>query len=176
MKEDKKAKKIRKKQGKEERKERKIEEESIIRILSTDISGNKKIFVGLTKIKGVSWTLSNAVCYILDIDKNRKMNSLTKEEINKISELVKNPEDKIPAFILNRQKDIETGKDRHLIGSDLELRREFDIKRLKKIKSYRGLRHALRQPVRGQRTRSHFRERHRKAVGVSKKAKRGKKG
>jgi len=54
------------------------------------------------------------------------------------------------------------------------LQTEFDIKRLKKIKSYRGLRHVLGQPVRGQRTRGHFRKN--KAVGVTGKAKKGKKG
>ena len=50
------------------------------------------------------------------------------------------------------------------------MKREFDIKRMKKIKSYKGARHSAGQPVRGQRTRSHFRSRG-KAVGVTKKAK-----
>ena len=45
----------------------------------------------------------------------------------------------------------------HLTGADLTLSKELDIKRLKKIKSYRGIRHSIGQPVRGQRTRSHFR-------------------
>ena len=76
---------------------------------------------------------------------------------------------------MNRRKDIESGETKHLIGSELELQKEFDIKRLKKIRSYRGLRHALGQPVRGQRTRSHFRAKKRKAVGVLNKPKVGKK-
>ena len=53
----------------------------------------------------------------------------------------------------------------------LELQKEFDIKRLKKIKSYRGLRHSTGQPVRGQRTKSHFRTNRRKSSGINKKEK-----
>jgi len=149
-------------------------EEKIIRILSTDVPGNKQVYAGLTRIKGVSWSLSNAVCRVLGISKERKIVSLNEQEIKKISEFIKNP--KLPDFMLNRRKDFEAGKSLHLIGSDLDLIKEFDIKRLKKIRSYRGLRHALGQPVRGQRTRSHFRTRgKKKAVGVMNKPKAGKK-
>ena len=69
--------------------------------------------------------------------------------------------------MMNRRKDYEDGKDKHLLTSSLDLQKELDIKRLKKIRSYRGLRHALGQPVRGQRTKSHFRKN--KTVGVQKK-------
>ena len=68
---------------------------------------------------------------------------------------------------MNRRKDFETGKDAHYITTDLDMKKEFDVRRLKKIRSYRGLRHALGQPTRGQRTRSHFRKRG-KTVGVQK--------
>ncbi len=54
------------------------------------------------------------------------------------------------------------------------MRKEFDVKRMKQIRSYKGVRHSLKQPVRGQRTRSHFRTTG-VAVGV-KKPKTGKKG
>jgi small subunit ribosomal protein S13 len=157
-----------------ERKE--IIEESLVRILSTDIPGNKKIYAGLTRIKGVSWSFSNGLCHVLKLDKNRKISSLSEEEIKVVSDFIKNP--KLPEFLLNRRKDIETGKTGHLFGSDLDLQKEFDIKRLKKIRSYRGLRHALGQPVRGQRTKSHFRakgKKVRKAIGVMSKPKAAKK-
>ncbi len=161
----------------EDRKEQKVEKkkeepEKIIRIIQTDIAGEKQLYVGLTKIKGVSWGFSNAICNKLGLDKKRKIASLSKEEIQKIGEFIKNPE--LPGFLLNRRKDFDTGKDLHLLGSDLELRKDFDIRKLKKIRSYRGISHALGQPVRGQRTRGHFREKG-KAVGVLKKAKVGKK-
>lgn len=149
--------------------EEKKYEEKVVRILSEDIEGNAKIYVGLTKIKGISWSLSNAVCNILKIDKNRKIGSLTNEEIKKITEFLKNPQ--LPNFIFNRRFDLETGKNRHLIGADLELQKDFDIKRLKKIKSYRGIRHAAGLPVRGQRTKSNFRKNRSKSIGIKKKSK-----
>jgi len=139
----------------------------IIRILQTDIPGNKNLYTGLTRIKGVSWAISNALCVLMKLDKNRKVESLSKEEINKIEEFLKKGE--FPKFISNRRKDFATGEDKHIITSDLDLVKEFDIKRLKKIRSYRGLRHATGQPTRGQKTRSHFRENRKKGVGVKKK-------
>lgn len=143
--------------------------ERVVRILSKDIEGGMNIYVGLSKIKGISWTLANAICKMLEIDKKRKIGSLTDEEVKKITAFAKNP--KVPDYILNRRKDFETGENKHLIGSDLELRNEFDIKRLKKIKSYRGYRHSAGLPVRGQRTRSNFRKNRRKGAGIKKKNK-----
>jgi small subunit ribosomal protein S13 len=143
--------------------------DKIIRIMSRDIEGGSSIYSGLTKIKGISWSLSNAVCRILKIDKKRKIGSLVEDEIKKISDFVKSP--KIPKHLLNRRNEFETGEDKHLVGSDLELKKEFDIKRLKKIKSYRGLRHSINLPLRGQRTRSNFRKNRRKGAGIKKKGK-----
>ncbi len=142
-------------------------EERIIRILSEDIEGKMSIYSGLTKIKGVSWSLSNAVCKKMNIDKKRKIGSLTNKEIEEITEFIKNPQ--VPKYLINRRADFETGKDKHLTGSDLELQKEFDIKRLKKIKSYKGYRHASGLPLRGQRTKGHFRKERKKGVGIKKK-------
>lgn len=144
-------------------------EERVVRILSRDIEGKMKLYPGLTKIKGVSWGISNAVCKILGIDKNKRIGSLTEGEIKEITEFLKNP--KIPAFLVNRRFDLETGENRHLIGTDLDLRKDFDIKRLKNIRSYRGLRHQLNLPSRGQRTKAHFRRNKLKGVGIKKKVK-----
>ena len=113
--------------------------------------------------------LSNAICKILKIDKKRKVGSLTEAEIKTIIDFIKNP--KIPSYLLNRRKDFETGEDKHLTGSDLDLRKDFDIKRLKKIKNYRGLRHVSGLPTRGQRTRGHFRPNKMKGAGIKKKKK-----
>ena len=155
--------------SKTRRPEEKKYEERLIRILSKDIEGRLKVYVGLTKIKGISWSLSNAICKSLNFDKNRKIGSLSKEEIEKINDFIKKP--KMPIIFLNRKIDIETGENKHLIGTDLELQKELDIGRLKKIKSYRGLRHAVGLPLRGQRTKSHFRRNKRKSVGIKKKVK-----
>jgi small subunit ribosomal protein S13 len=152
------------KEKKERREEPQIKMISLIRLLSTDIPGESNLYAGLTKIKGISWTMSNAVCTVLGLDKNRKISSLSPEELEKISAFVKNPQ--VPEWLFNRKKDRETGLSRHLITTDLDLSRDFDIRRMKKIKSYKGWRHALGQPVRGQRTRSHFRKG--SAIGVAK--------
>lgn len=144
-------------------------QEKIIRIMSTDIEGGMSVYAGLTKIKGISWSYSNAICNKLNIDKRKKISALTEEEIKKLSEFARNP--KMPAYLLNRKRDYETGENRHLIGTDLDLRKDLDVKRMKKIKSYRGLRHMAGQPVRGQRTQSHFRTKKSKSVGIKKKAK-----
>jgi small subunit ribosomal protein S13 len=142
-------------------------EERVVRILSKDIEGKMKIYPGLTKVKGVSWTFSNAICNFLKIDKNKKIGALTDEEIQKIESFIKKPE--IPKYLFNRRNDFETGEDFHLVGSNLDLKKEFDVKRLKKIKSYRGLRHLLGLPLRGQRTKSNFRKNRRKGAGIKKK-------
>ncbi len=147
-------------------------EEMIIRILSTDIPGDKNVYAGLTRIKGISWSFSNAVCKTLGIDKKKKIKDLSEQEIEKLTEFIKNP--KLPEFILNRRRDLDSGTDKHLIGTDYDLRKEFDIKRMKEIKSYKGIRHITGQPVRGQRTKSHFRKQ--KAVGVVGKGKAKKPG
>jgi small subunit ribosomal protein S13 len=144
-------------------------EERLVRILSKDIEGKMKLYVGLTKIKGISWTFSNAVCRSLNIDKNKTIGTLSEEEIQKITDFIKNPE--LPDYLLNRRKDIETGKEKHLTGTDLDLRKDFDIKKLKKIKSYRGLRHTAGLPSRGQRTKAHFRSNRKRGSGIKSKTK-----
>ncbi|MGD9276184.1 MAG: 30S ribosomal protein S13 [Candidatus Pacearchaeota archaeon] len=143
--------------------------ERIVRILSKDIEGAMTVYSGLTKIKGVSWSLSNAVCKKLGISKNKKVGTLNDAEIKKITEFLKNPD--LPVYLKNRQKDFASGEDKHLVSSDLELQKEFDIKRLRQMGSYRGFRHAANLPLRGQRTRSNFRRNRRKGAGIKKKQK-----
>lgn len=144
---------------------KKGKEEEVVRIAATDIPARLSVYAGLTKIKGISWSVSNAICNVLNIEKNKRLKELSEEEIEKIEKFLKKPE--LPSWLMNRRKDRETGEDRHLITTELELAKEFDIRRLKKIKCYRGVRHALGLPVRGQRTRSHFRKG--KTVGVIRK-------
>tara|TARA_Y100000034_G_C6810635_1_gene364260 strand:- start:296 stop:778 length:483 start_codon:yes stop_codon:yes gene_type:complete len=143
---------------------------SIIRIMQTDVPSNKTILTGLTYIKGVSWSVSNAICKILKIDPKIKLADISKEDLEKITDFLKNPE--LPGFLVNRRKDFETGEDSHLITTTLDITKEFDVRRLKKIRSYRGLRHAFGHPTRGQRTKSNFRAKgKKKAIGVKRKKK-----
>lgn len=150
-------------------KEEKDEEVTLVRILGKDIRGDIKVMTGLTKIRGISWAFSNAICNVLELDRNKKIQELDSSEIQKIEEFMSDP--KVPSFLMNRQKDFEEGVDKHISASDLRLRLEFDIKRLRKIKSYKGVRHGLGLPVRGQRTKANFRKNRKKsgAVGVNKK-------
>lgn len=150
--------------------ENKKYEERIVRILSEDIEGGMNIYSGLTKIKGISWSFSNIICRALEIDKSRKIGSLTNDEVEKIGEFIKNPKTN-SKFLLNRRSDFETGEDGHLTGTDLDLKKEFDIKRLKKIKSYRGIRHGAGLPLRGQKTKGNFRKQRKKGMGIKKKVK-----
>ncbi len=154
-------------------KEKSIPKESVdmlIRILGYDIPSSKNIYTGLTRIKGVSWSVSHALCGELQIPKSRKISDLSKADIQKIESFLK--ELPIPEFLKNRRYDPETGETKHYYSSDLDIKKEFDIKRLRKIKSYRGLRHAIGLPSRGQRTRSHFRNKSsRQSVGVKRKTK-----
>jgi len=142
------------------------EHETLVRILGYDIPGSRNLYAGLTRIKGISWTISNAACLKLGFPKGKKVSELSKPEIQKIETFLKT----LPVydFLKNRRTDVETGQTSHFFGADLEMKRDFDIKRLREIKSYRGIRHALKQPSRGQRTRSHFRTKGR-AMGVKKK-------
>ena len=144
------------------------ENEILVRILGYDIPGSKNVMTGLTRIKGVSWAISNMSCLKLNIPKSKKISELSKPEIQEIEIFFKSFD--VPSFLKNRRFDLETGESRHFFGSNLDVKKEFDIKRLKEIKSYRGLRHALKLPVRGQRTRSHFRTKG-VAMGVKRKAK-----
>jgi|TARA_Y100000310_G_scaffold174669_2_gene174755 ribosomal protein S13 len=145
----------------------KKDEERIVRVLSKDIEGKMSVYSGLTKIGGISWAISNAICKKLGFDKKKKVGSLTEKEIQTITDFMKNPD--FPTSMVNRRKDFDDGEDKHLLGSDLELKKEFDVKRLKKIKSYRGFRHSSNLPSRGQRTKSNFRKNRRKGAGIKKK-------
>jgi small subunit ribosomal protein S13 len=126
----------------------------IIRIAEADLDGNKKIEHALISIKGVSWAYAHAIRKALGFD-NVKLVDLPEEDIEKIRDAIANPQNYgIPSWMYNRQKDIFNGKDIHLVSNDLVLAGKMDIRRLKNIKAYRGVRHMFNYKVRGQRTRS----------------------
>jgi len=127
----------------------------IVRVAGVDIDGNLKVAYGLAKIKGVGVTLAYALCRKLGIDPEARIGNLSEAEVKKIEEALANPQTLgLPGWMFNRRKDYETGKDLHLIGSDLIIAVKKDIELLKKIKCWRGIRHQLGLKVRGQRTRT----------------------
>ena len=158
--------------------QKEAEFKEIVRILRTDIDGNKPIYYALTKIKGISYMFSNAVVKVLGLDPKRKIGTLSEDEIKKIEDCILNPKKYgIPSWLYNRRRDFETGEDKHVAGPDLDIVVEFDIRRLRKIRCYRGLRHAWHLPVRGQRTKSGYtfppyrKQRRTLTVGVRRKKK-----
>jgi len=106
------------------------------RIAGINIPDNKRIEIALTYIYGIGRSLSDKILAQAKIDPNVRANKLTAEEVNRLREI------------------IERG-----LKVEGELRREkmMNIKRLKDIGSYRGIRHAKGLPVRGQRTKTNTR-------------------
>lgn len=142
----------------------------IVRIANTDLDGNKKILYAMHKIKGVSIMYANMALSIAGVDKAKKAGELMDAEVKKIDEILKDPINfGAPEWLLNRRKDYETGENMHLLNADLDFTQDNDLKRLKKIKSYRGLRHQWGLTVRGQRTKANFRRNKGKGLGVKKK-------
>lgn len=142
---------------------------TIVRILNTDLDGEKPVFYALQGIKGIGYTMSKAICRIAGLNPNQKLGTVDAKTIEKLEEVIKDPlKFGIPSFIVNRRKDIETGMDMHLTGADLDMVKKFDIQRYINLRTYRGWRHMFGQPVRGQETRSSFREKG-KIIGVMKK-------
>lgn len=168
-KEGEKSKEEKKEVAKPVRIERPKEIKTIVRIANTDLDGEKPVFQALRSIKGVSYTMSKAICKVADLNPNQKLGTLDPKTIEKLEEVIKEPITfGVPSFLVNRRRDIETGKDIHLIGADLDMVKRFDIQRYVDLRTYRGWRHMFGQPVRGQETRSSFREKG-KIVGVMKK-------
>ncbi len=150
--------------------EQKQELKYFVRIANTDLDGNKPIAHSLIKIKGISFMFSHAICVTAGIQETKKTGYLTDNEVAKIDEIIKEPAKfKLPSWLFNRKKDPEDNADKHLIGSNLTFREDNDVKMMKKIKSYKGIRHMLGLPVRGQRTRSNFRKNKGKVLGVKRK-------
>ena len=108
------------------------------RIAGITLPPEKRIEIGLTYIFGIGHSKSNKILQEAKIDKDKKVKTLSEEEINKIRQ------------ILEKQERIEG-----------DLRKEItqNIKRLIDIGCYRGLRHKRRLPVRGQRTKTNARTR-----------------
>jgi len=106
------------------------------RIAGVNIPENKKILVALTYIYGIGFSLSKKILLEAGIDFQKKTKELTPEEINRLKE------------VIEKKYKVEG-----------ELRRELimNIKRLKDVGCWRGLRHLKGLPVRGQRTKTNNR-------------------
>ena len=127
---------------------------NLVRMIGTSLEGNRLVENGLRQIKGVGARLAQAVVRVAEIDPQIRIGLLTEEECEKVEEIIKNPAKfGIPDWMHNRQKDLRTGENRHLSGTEIDLILKMDIDRMKRTKSWKGIRHQLNLKVRGQRTR-----------------------
>lgn len=108
------------------------------RLLGVDIPNEKKVAISLTYLYGVGPYVARQVCVKTNIDPDKSARELSEDELSRL------------ATLLERDYTVE-GPLRRQIGQN--------IHRLREIKCYRGLRHRLNLPVRGQRTRTNARTR-----------------
>ena len=135
--------------------------------MGNDIPGERKSIVGLTQIKGIGYNFATAILDTLKINSNSNIGNLSDANIEAIEKLILDPiGGNFPTWFLNRNKDIETGANLHLLTSDIPFTLRNDIERERITASWRGYRHLSGLKVRGQRTRTSGRKGG--AVGVAK--------
>ena len=120
------------------------------RVIGIDIPDNKRLEIALTYIYGVGRRLSNEIIDKLGLDRNMRAHRLSEDDIAKLNALLQS---------------------QYMVEGDLRRQVQNNIKRLISIHSYRGLRHRLGLPVRGQRTRTNARTRKGKRKTVANKKK-----
>ncbi len=108
------------------------------RIAGVDLPKEKRAEIGLTYIFGIGRSRAQKILDTLKIDRNKKIKDLTDKEIAEIKEFIEN---------------------NYRVEGDLRTEISLNIKRLMEIGCYRGLRHRMGLPVRGQRTRTNARTR-----------------
>ena len=109
------------------------------RISGVNIPDNKRIVISLTYIHGIGRTTAVKICEKVGVDTTRRTKDLTEDELNKL------------------RKEIDS--DQYTIEGELRREISVNIKRLMDMKSYRGLRHRMKLPVRGQKTKTNARTR-----------------
>jgi small subunit ribosomal protein S13 len=145
---------------------------NIVRIAGRDINGNYSIVAALRHIKGISHSLANAIALLAEknfgITQTTTIGSLDEERVEKLESLIKEPgRFGVPAFMLNRREDTDTGVNAHNVGTDLIVKTRQDMDSSIKLQSWIGYRRQYGQKVRGQHTRSTGRTG--ETVGVTKK-------
>ena len=139
----------------------------IVRIADTDIDGLKPITYGLTSVKGIGIRTSMMICKMSGIDGSRLGGHLSSEEQDVLRGAIDEYATKVPWWMVNRQRDLETNEDAHIIANEVSMTKDDDVSRLAEIKTFRGMRHRSGHKVRGQRLRSNGRRG--SALGVQRK-------
>jgi small subunit ribosomal protein S13 len=123
--------------------------------LNTDLAGKKQVQMALTGIPGVGRRCARIFTDKAGVDPRATLGLLPDSEIDKLKKVIE--EDTItilPVWMVNRRGDIYTGTDKHIMGMDLNMTLREDLDLMKKMRSYKGIRHERGLRVRGQRTRS----------------------
>ncbi|NLJ73449.1 MAG: 30S ribosomal protein S13 [Firmicutes bacterium] len=108
------------------------------RIAGVDLPRDKRVVVGLTYIYGIGRSTADKIIEICGIDPNTRVRDLTEEQANQIREIIEK---------------------QFIVEGDLRREVNMNIKRLRDIGCYRGIRHRRGLPVRGQRTKTNARTR-----------------
>ncbi len=141
----------------------------ITRIAETDLNGTQKVASSLSRVKGIGISMANSIVEKAGVNPETRLGFLSEQELEKLEDVLRNPAKYgLPEWLFNREKDMDTGKDLHLIGSGLVLQTKTDVDLMKISKSWKGYRHSYGLKVRGQRTKCTGRKG--KAIGVKKKS------
>ncbi|MBI5225029.1 30S ribosomal protein S13 [Candidatus Micrarchaeota archaeon] len=131
----------------------------IVRVVGKDLDGHFTVYKALLRVKGIGHslaiTLAKIVLRELKLNKKSRVGDLSEEQMDRLDNIIKNPQlHGIKNYMLNRQKDRETGKNTHLLMNDLGFAVKQDIQLEKETKSYKGWRFTMGQRVRGQHNRT----------------------
>jgi small subunit ribosomal protein S13 len=118
----------------------------VARIAGVNIPTSKKVYIGLTYIYGIGPKNSMEICVASGINPDKRVNALSDEEVIKLRETIEST---------------------YTVEGELRKEVGMNIKTLKDIKCYRGLRHIRKLPVRGQRTHTNARTRKGKAIAIA---------
>jgi len=139
----------------------------ILRMADSDIDGLKPIAIGLTSIKGVGMRTSQQICRLAGINGKSLGGHLSEEDQDSLRSAIDDYATTVPWWLVNRQRDLGTNEDAHIVAMEVKMTRDDDISRMAGIKAYRGMRHRSGHKVRGQRLRSNGRKG--SSLGVEKK-------
>ena len=139
----------------------------ILRMADSDVDGLRPIAIGMTSIKGVGMRTSQQICRLAGINGKPLGGHLSEEEQDSLRSAIDDYATTVPWWLVNRQRDLGTNEDAHIVAMEVKMTRDDDISRMAGIKAYRGMRHRSGHKVRGQRLRSNGRKG--SSLGVEKK-------
>ena len=130
----------------------------ILRIADSDIDGLRPIAIGITSIKGIGMRTSQQICRLAGVDGNTLGGHLSDDEQDRLRNSIDEYATTVPWWLVNRQRDIGTNEDAHIVATEVKMTRDDDVARIDGVKAYRGMRHRSGHKVRGQRLRSNGRK------------------